>query len=169
MINDFYFENEHHGWAVGQDIDERGILLETFDGGISWKVEVDSLSARLNSLHFADGFGWAVGENGLILRTEYISTTGVEEDIPSGDMKHSQLENYPNPFRSSTRIRYQLPVTGRIKLGIYDLGGRKVNTLVNEKQSTGWHEVEWNTEAMQPGIYLCRLSTSRGRKVIKMI
>jgi hypothetical protein len=47
--------------------------------------------------------------------------------------------------------------------------GRKVNTLVKERQQPGRYEVEWNTEGMPPGIYFCELKTGQGRKIIKMI
>ncbi len=87
LINDFYFVNSDHGWAVGEDGKERGVILETFDSGRNWEVVIDLLSARLNALHFKDGYGWAVGENGLVLKSEYTSTS-INRFMVFGDAHH---------------------------------------------------------------------------------
>jgi len=70
LINDIYFSDSLTGWIVGHDKNYRGTILQTVDGGEHWSTQVENLSAPLNALHFKDGYGWAVGENGLILRTD---------------------------------------------------------------------------------------------------
>jgi len=170
LINDFYFETCEHGWAVGEDNQNRGVILETFDSGFNWKVALDSLPAPLKALNFTDGFGWAIGggwnHSGLLLKYEPLNTP-IKESAAQNNEDH--LKNYPNPFRSATKISYQLPVTGDVELSIYDLSGRKITTLVNESQQSGPHQVEWSKGAMNPGIYICELRTGQGRQVIKMI
>ena len=92
-------------------------------------------------------------------------TTNMQEMQTGSEL----LYNYPNPFRSGTMIRYQLSAYSDVELRIYDLTGRKVSTLVNDTRIEGLHEAEWNTEGMQPGIYICELKTGYGRQVMKMI
>ncbi len=57
-----------------------------------------------------------------------------------------ELYNYPNPFSESTIIGYQLPVSGKVILKIYNQVGQEIRTLVNEKQTEGKHSVVWDGE-----------------------
>lgn len=65
--------------------------------------------------------------------------------------------NYPNPFRSSTTIRYGLPEPADVRLDVYDALGRRVATLVDEEQQPAWHEVEFHGAGLAPGVYIVRL------------
>ncbi len=78
-------------------------------------------------------------------------------------------QNYPNPFNPTTVISYQLPVISKVSLKIYDLLGREVVTLVNEEQSVGWKEVEWNAGRVSSGIYFYQLTTGSFVEVKKMM
>ncbi len=71
-------------------------------------------------------------------------------------------QNYPNPFNPTTTIRYQLPVAAQVELQIYDILGRPVRDLVNERQKPGYYEVQWDGtndagESVSNGIYMYRL------------
>jgi 7,8-dihydropterin-6-yl-methyl-4-(beta-D-ribofuranosyl)aminobenzene 5'-phosphate synthase len=90
---------------------------------------------------------------------------GLQSKIPQ---TFSLSQNYPNPFNPSTVISYQLPVNSMVSLKIYDLLGREIATLVNEEQSAGWKEVEWNASAFSSGIYFYKLQTSNFIDVKKM-
>ena len=68
--------------------------------------------------------------------------------------------NYPNPFNPSTTIRYGLPASGEVRLVVYDLLGRVVETLVDGVRPAGWHEVSFGGVALSSGTYLYRLETS---------
>ena len=72
------------------------------------------------------------------------------------------LQNYPNPFNETTTISYQLPVSGRVKLKIYNILGQKIKTLTNEIQSANYHEKNWNISEenyqISSGIYFLNLS-----------
>ena len=78
-------------------------------------------------------------------------------------------QNYPNPFNPSTVISYQLPVNSKVSLKIYDLLGREVATLVNEEQSAGWKEVEWNASNIASGIYFYKLQADNFIETKKML
>lgn len=68
-------------------------------------------------------------------------------------------QNYPNPFNASTIIRYDLKKSANIKLEVYDNLGRLVETLVNEKQEVGKHEIEFKGMKYASGTYHYRLTT----------
>lgn len=67
------------------------------------------------------------------------------------------MQNYPNPFNPKTVINYQLPVVSDVKLIIYDIAGREVATLVNEKLSAGIYKVDWKGKGYPSGLYFYKL------------
>ena len=71
----------------------------------------------------------------------------------------SLFQNFPNPFNPQTAIHYQLPVAGNVKLQIFDLTGRLIQTLVDEKNPAGEYIVSWNAENVSSGIYFYQLQT----------
>jgi hypothetical protein len=78
-------------------------------------------------------------------------------------------QNYPNPFNFTTTISYQLPSRGEVVLKIYDVLGREVETLVNEKQFSGVYEYRWNPKNMASGIYFYRLNAGSVQMQRKMV
>jgi hypothetical protein len=79
------------------------------------------------------------------------------------------LSAFPNPFNPSTTIRYSLPAYAKVKLSIYDLLGREIATLVNEEQSAGWKDVQWNAKNVSSGLYFSKLQFGGSSLVNKMI
>jgi hypothetical protein len=86
-------------------------------------------------------------------------------------------QNYPNPFNPTTKIKYQIPLSrgvpeGRgvsVKLIVYDINGREVTTLVNEKMIPGNYEVTFDGINLSSGIYFYKLETESFMDVKKMI
>ncbi len=72
------------------------------------------------------------------------------------------LPNYPNPFNTTTTIRYVVPAAAHVTLRIYDLLGREVKTLIDQRQDAGLEVAVWNSTTnlgyvVGSGVYLCRL------------
>jgi len=67
--------------------------------------------------------------------------------------------NYPNPFRQSTTIEFDLPEATSVRLSVYDVLGRRVETILNERRPAGRHEVRWNgqQQSLSSGVYFLRL------------
>ena len=113
---------------------------------------------HLYSVHFVnENTGWIVGASGIILKT----TTGGEATVVE-DMKHKDLilpdnfmmyENYPNPFNSSTKIRFALSNSAHVTIKILDILGKEIETLVHGRYEPGYHDVIWNAENCSSGIY----------------
>ena len=83
-------------------------------------------------------------------------------------------QNYPNPFNPVTTIRYYLGHDSQVELNVYDISGRLVERLVSQKQSSGYHEVDWrgisaDGTALGTGLYLARIEAGNSSDVIKMI
>lgn len=71
-------------------------------------------------------------------------------------------QNDPNPFGASTSIRYAIPEAGRVLLIIYDVQGREIDRLVDERQAAGTYEARWNPAgSLADGVYFCRLTAGK--------
>jgi len=69
-------------------------------------------------------------------------------------------QNYPNPFNPRTTIVFGIRSYSYVKLEVYDLLGKKIETLQNEYLQSGDHSIIWNADKYSSGIYFYRLSTS---------
>ncbi len=95
--------------------------------------------------------------------------TEVERDNIKQLSQFTLSQNYPNPFNPSTTIRFGLPRTGNVVLKVYDVIGREVVTLVNDRLSAGNYSYVWNAGNLSSGIYLCRItatSVNEGKKQV---
>lgn len=91
--------------------------------------------------------------------TAYISNkmgwvTDVDDEVSISNPKQFELlQNYPNPFNPSTTIEYSIDKPGLVKIIVYDILGREVNTLVNDFNNSGKHKVSFNGVGLTSGVY----------------
>jgi hypothetical protein len=107
----------------------------------------------------------------VALRGRGTGTTSVE--LRAGSVipeTYSLDQNYPNPFNPTTNIRFGIPSTGEAtKLVVFDMLGREVVTLVNEKLSAGVYTATFETSGLASGIYFYRLTAGKFVETKKMI
>ncbi len=89
---------------------------------------------------------------------------GINEELTSNETFLSQtpksfelLRVYPNPFNPLTQIEYSLEQAGTVKLEVYDLQGRLVESLVNTQQQSGTHRIQWLASSQSTGLYFVRI------------
>ncbi|MBS1514569.1 MAG: T9SS type A sorting domain-containing protein [Bacteroidetes bacterium] len=111
---------------------------------------------------------FAAGDSGMYRTDLRDDIRLISSEVPD---KFSLSQNYPNPFNPSTVIRYQLLVAGNVSLKVFDLLGKEVATLVNEKQNAGSYDVDFNsTEYNLPsGIYFYTLNAGDFKETKKMV
>jgi hypothetical protein len=78
-------------------------------------------------------------------------------------------QNYPNPFNPVTSIKYQIASNSNVKLVVFDILGKEVITLVNEKQNAGDYEVKFDAGKLSSGIYFYKLTSENFSDVKSMI
>ena len=119
--------------------------------------------------------------NWVISTTSTPGTDNIITDVADRSIiKHSfNLSAYPNPFNPTTTIKYEIPDQARndnslVTLKIYDILGKEVTTLLNEKQKSGSYNIEWNASNSQgreltSGIYFVNINGEFFNKTIKLL
>ena len=90
----------------------------------------------------------------------------IEKQIPTD---YTLFQNYPNPFNPSTILSYQIPSSGHISLKIYDILGKEIKTLVNQKQQAGNYEISFDAKNLPSGVYFYQLKTKFNTMTKKML
>jgi photosystem II stability/assembly factor-like uncharacterized protein len=169
-----YFENfdafratfkGNTGWAL----DYNGSIMRSTNRGDNWLQTRDYEGLQYNSIFFIDeNTGWVAGRYGAILKT---TDGGVwikknENAVPG---EYSLEPNYPNPFNSTTNIKFKIPFSGETKITVFDILGKEVTVILNEYLQSGTYEASFNAEGLTSGIYFYRLTAGNFSKVMKMI
>ena len=150
--------------------DPRGIFVAPSEGKIFW---TDYLTNRIETASLT-GSGETVLDSSLSNPLSIYGSNGIDHGTGVAEKGNTpasyQLnQNYPNPFNPSTAISYQLQVNGQVTLRVYDVLGREVATLVNQKEDAGTHAVKFDGDNLPSGIYFYRLSTPGYVRTMKMV
>lgn len=94
---------------------------------------------------------------------------GIDDNKDIHPVGFTLYQNYPNPFNVSTIIKYNLPKESDVTIDIYDILGRKVETLLSEKQQAGSHSLIWQAEELKSGIYFYKITAADFSQTKKMI
>ena len=104
------------------------------------------------------------GDNFNYVVADAVRWVGLNEELTSNETFLSQtpksfelLRVYPNPFNPSTQIEYSLEQAGTVRLEVFDLQGRLVESLVNTQQQSGTHRIQWLANSQSTGLYFVRI------------
>jgi hypothetical protein len=100
-------------------------------------------------------YSWS---GGIHVDLEVKLPTNIREGVAGVPAVWSLDQNYPNPFNPSTMIHYQLPMDNYVIMKVYDLLGREVAVLVNERKTAGSYSVHWDAGSLGSGVYFYRLT-----------
>ena len=134
-------------------------ILHSTDNGDHWSVVSAGLPDVAVPFLVASPTDLYAGtwENGVWRRPLSEMMTSVENTRTNVPMRFTLCQNYPNPFNPSTTITYELPKSTEVKLSVYDILGREVSVLVNERRNAGVHEVKLDAAGLASGVYFYRL------------
>ena len=111
-----------------------------------------------------DNWNWAPSKRVLVRNP--LGIQKISEGVPD---KFSLEQNYPNPFNPTTNIKFSVLQTSLVKIVIFDVTGREVETLVNGNFSSGNYNVSWNANGFTSGIYFYTLQAGSFTETKKMI
>lgn len=170
-INKFHFLNSITGWATITSGPNFG-LLKTSNLGLNWYLQFVSSNIYVNSVYIQNqNIAWFSGSNSAIYKTTdgggMISAINpVSGNIPDAFFLQ---QNYPNPFNLTTKINFDLKNTAFAMLRVYDITGREVSTLVNERLNAGSYSYDFNASELPSGVYFYQLQTEGFIETKKMI
>jgi len=141
-----------------------------------WGASEDKTGLRIGeSFHFV---GWD-GEKEIAIDTKWSRGGGAYEPngLAIGNAVVSEIvpisfalyEPYPNPFNSTTKIRFDLPETGRVNAGLFDATGREVVRLIDQTLESGRHNVTLQASELPSGIYILRIVSGNHRASVKAV
>jgi hypothetical protein len=90
-------------------------------------------------------------------------------DVGTKPQEFALEQNYPNPFNASSHFRFWISEFAAVKLHVFDLLGREVAVLVNEKKDPGSYQVRWDASGFPSGVYIYRLQAGsfvQSRKLV---
>ncbi len=102
----------------------------------------------------------------IVYNMPVIGIQTVSSEIPK---EFSLEQNYPNPFNPSTRINFSISKSSNAKLVIYDITGKEIFTLADEKLQPGIYNVKWDAVNYPSGVYFYKLYTEDFSESKKMI
>ena len=103
------------------------------------------------------------------LKVEILKSGVAFHRIAEAPKTFQLFPNYPNPFNPTTTIRYGVPKFAKVCIRIFDIQGRELEVLVNEKHQPGTYEVLWDATGYASGIYFCLFETENIRRVQRML
>jgi hypothetical protein len=151
--------NLNYGTPKDQYILVNGTPVDTLDfdgsGGV-WaeKDIIVPLVQDTNTVQMELYWGWMYLDY-LAVPTGIVTSVSSHTGTP---LTFSLSQNYPNPFNPSTTIKYQLAAPSHVTLRVYDVLGREVATLVDQRQSVGYYSAKFDGSRFSSGVYFYRIS-----------
>ncbi len=149
-------------------------IFYSSDGGYNWEhkgldslyIESVELSSDENTLYAGVFSSFGQSPSGLY---KLDLTTDVLDDVLKIPLQFSLMHNYPNPFNPSTQITFSVLKATDVTLKVYDILGREVAVLVNERKQAGEYNVTWNAEGVPSGVYFYRIVAGDFIETKKMV
>ena len=142
--------------------------LQMYWCGGNGYLRVDVTDAR-GTLVSAQYYVQGAGGGGAVLAkaSGEHSEAEVTKQLP---LEYS-IGSYPNPFNPATVVSYQLPVGGTVKLSVFDVLGREVETLVNGEKAAGYYTAAFDASQVRSGVYFARISvtSNEGKPFVQTI
>ena len=158
-----FFKDNNNGILYGN-----GRIQYTTTGGAHWIPQISV--GGVNSITVTENNkGYGVGNRGLLMYNNNSFIVGINNSSDLIPEKSELYQNYPNPFNPTTKITFEIPFSGNVKLIVFDLLGREIKSMLNEKLSPGKYSYDFDGSDLPSGVYYYKLVTDNFIETKKMI
>jgi hypothetical protein len=109
------------------------------------------------------------GENRFGLTKSNLPTSISDQNHLQSLIEYHLSQNFPNPFNPTTNISFQLQERSYVFVDIFDVLGRKIETLVHSYFDRGYHSVLWDASGQSSGLYFCRIQAKDFNQTIRLV
>ena len=143
-------------------------VFRSLDNGNTWNDITDNLAmTTVQDIIFDKNDNMYLATDESVWRSNPDSSVSVKNKSPE-IYQYAISQNYPNPFNPNTIINYSVKDAGFVNLEVYDILGRRVETLVNEERLPGQYEVIFIGKNLASGVYIYRITAGTFTQVKKM-
>jgi hypothetical protein len=170
---------DEEGWLFLDYSDQNLIASSDLMCGLMWDgtntpcVGADETPSGLDWIWLADDEEWYSSDWTFYVRLAVSYIEPVE--VPQAELpficpdKFCLVSNFPNPFNSSTTLRYNIPEQSPVRISVFDMTGREVAILMDTEVVKGSHSICWNAESATCGLYLVKMQTNNGNLYRKVM
>ncbi len=162
-------------WSTSSESNNRGFEIQRSTDGRNWSM-IGFVNGAGNS---STTMNYSYKDENLSARHYYYRLKQIDIDnrfvysptvsaILDGKETFVLEQNYPNPFRNETILKFTLPRASKVNLSLFDMNGRLVKTLINGSKESGTHAISFNAGSLSSGLYYYRLQTGDFSAVKKM-
>lgn len=147
---------------------DSGVYLTT-NYGTSWINESQGFGSNRSVLALLIANNYIFAGASTVWRrilSEMIGVNNISTEIPTA---YSLSQNYPNPFNPTTSIKFNVAKLGYVKIVIYDVTGREVQTIVNESLKPGTYETSFDGSSLNSGVYFYKIIAEEFSETKKML
>jgi hypothetical protein len=162
-------------WSAAMALNDIDFTIERQDASGKWnpigKVRNGSEEGTAMNYSFTDASP-VNGDNRYRLTQTVGSTVLYSQEKNVEVLRGSKgmvFQNYPNPFTTTTTIRYEMREAGNLKIAIYNMNGLLVKMLANQTQAKGSYTLNWDSGSLPIGTYICKIYTDTDNITTKMI
>lgn len=151
-------------------------IYMTPDGGANWYAKNQGFPSQPTSYGISDllvsgTYFYASVSNvgGGVWKRLISETINIKQLAESVPTNYFLQQNFPNPFNNLTQIKFGVPQTSKVQLSIYDLTGKKVATVIDQKLSEGVYSLNVDAMNLSSGVYFYELRAGNIMRVKKMV
>lgn len=138
---------------------KNGVFMYSFSQ-MKWlnKTQGFMYSPEVNSFLIMNNYIYVATDSQAVWSRSISDIIGIRKAFEYSPSIFGLSQNYPNPFNPSTKIRYDIPKYGFVKLTVFDILGKEIEKLVYEKQTPGIYEATFNGSFYPSGVYFYKLT-----------
>ncbi len=148
-----------------------GVYLSTNNGGVWLQINegltgISDVMALIITNNYIFAARWNSSVWKRLLSELITSTKTISLEMPNN---FYVSQNYPNPFNPVTNIKFAIPKSTGVKITVFDVAGKEVSVLVNERMKAGTYQTDWDAKAYPSGVYFYRMVTDGYSETRKMM